>query len=159
MVCSVVSGEWIELTADTLPVAEVSSWAIRPRCGALDVFVGTVRDHSQDRPGVRRLEYEAYEAGTIARFEEIATQARRRWPEIGRIAILHRTGPLCVGDAAVLIAVSAPHRASAFAATSWCIETLKATAPIWKLETWDGGRAWGSDARQLTEVAELGQVP
>jgi molybdopterin synthase catalytic subunit len=62
---------------------------------------------------------------------------------IGRIALLHRIGPLELGDVAVLVAVSTPHRPEAFDAVRWCIDTLKADVPIWKRETWAGGSDWG----------------
>jgi molybdopterin synthase catalytic subunit len=105
-------------------------------------FCGTVRDHSDGRAGVTSLEYEAYEEHVVPRLTDVATAARARWPEIGRLALLHRVGRLVVGEAAVVVAVSTPHRGEAFAAAQFCIDTLKHTVPIWKLETWDGGSDW-----------------
>ncbi len=148
--------EWIELTADPLPVDRVLAWAVRPECGAVDVFCGTVRDHSEGRAGVEVLDYEAYDAMVVPRLEELAAEARRRWPEIGRIALLHRTGPLSVGEVSVVVAVSTPHRAESFEATEWCIDTLKETVPIWKRERWAGGDDWAGGA-PLREVADAGE--
>jgi molybdopterin synthase catalytic subunit len=146
--------EWIELTSEALPVADVLSWVVQPDCGAVDLFCGTVRDHSDGRPNVERLEYEAYEAQVVPKLQELVAEARRRWPLIGRLAVLHRTGPLSVGEISVVVAVSTPHRAEAFDAARWCIDTLKATAPIWKREVWHDGADWGLCDHELTDAAE-----
>lgn len=147
-------GEWIELTTGEIPVAEIVAWVIRPECGAVDLFCGTVRNRSGDRNGVERLEYEAYETVVVARMTEIAHEARRRWPQIGRLAFLHRVGPVAVGETSVVIAASTPHRADAFDVVHWSIDTLKTTVPIWKREIWDGGADWGLDAHEMSEVGE-----
>lgn len=102
-----------------------------------------------------RLEYEAYEEPTLKRFGQIDDAARARWPAIGRVALLHRVGVVEVGESAVLVAVSAPHRGDAFDAARFCIDTLKSSAPIWKLETWNDGSAWGSDSQDIRAVKEL----
>ena len=78
----------------------------------------------------------------MPRLTDVATAARSRWPEIGRLALLHRVGRLEVGEVAVVVAASTPHRAEAFAAAQFCIDTLKHTVPIWKRETWEGGSDW-----------------
>ena len=143
---------WVALLPSALPVAEASAWAVRPHCGAVVTFTGTARDHAPGRRDVRRLEYEAYEAPAEARMEAVAAEARRRWPAVGRVALLHRTGTLAVGDAAVVVAVSAPHRAEAFDAARFAIDELKRTVPIWKRETWEGGESWGLEAQHVTEV-------
>lgn len=143
---------WLGLSASPLPVAEAVSWAVRPDCGAVVLFSGTARDHAPGRPGVERLEYEAYESQVVPRLAAIAEQARSRWPDIGRVALLHRTGVLAIGDCAVVVAVSAPHRDEAFAAARFGIDTLKRTVPIWKRETWAGGEGWGLDAQHITDV-------
>ncbi|MDP8987673.1 MAG: molybdenum cofactor biosynthesis protein MoaE [Actinomycetota bacterium] len=135
---------WVDLLLEPLPVATVADWAVLPRCGALVVFTGTVRDHAEGRPGVSSLEYEAYTGQVEPRLAGIADEARCRWPELGRIALLHRTGLLEVGEASVVVAVSAPHRAEAFAAARFCIDTVKVSVPIWKREAWDGGRDWAA---------------
>jgi molybdopterin synthase catalytic subunit len=140
---------WVALTTDALPAGAVHDWAIRPDCGAVVLFAGTVRDHAEGRPGVTLLEYEAYVEQVEPKLASIAAAARERWSELGRIALLHRIGPLELREVAVVVAVSAPHRGEAFEAARWCIDTVKATAPIWKKERWDGGEDWGLAATEL----------
>ena len=144
--------DWIALSAEPLPVAEAGAWVVRNDCGAAVTFTGTARDHAEGRPGVHRLEYEAYEEPALARLHAVADEARRRWPVVGRVALLHRTGVVELGDAAVVVAVSAPHRDEAFLAARFAIDELKRTVPIWKRESWDGGESWGLEAQHLTEV-------
>ncbi len=147
--------DWVDVTSDPLPVAEVAGWAITASCGALSLFCGTVRDHSEGRPGVVRLEYDAYEGLVAPRLRAIAHSAREQWPESGRVALLHRVGTLRVSEVSVVVAVSTPHRRQAIAASSWCIDTVKATVPIWKRETWDGGSDWSLCTHEVVEVDEL----
>ena len=146
---------WVALTAESLPTAIVHDWAIRTDCGAVVLFTGTVRDHAEGRSGVSRLEYEAYVEQVEPKLHAIADAARGRWPDLGRIALLHRIGALELTEAAVVVVVSAPHRGPAFEAGRWCIDTLKATVPIWKKERWDGGEDWGLAATDLTDVDAL----
>jgi molybdopterin synthase catalytic subunit len=150
---SPTTDDWVGLTAESLPVGAAVAWAERPRCGAVVLFTGTVRDHAEGRPGVSSLEYEAYEEEVVPRLASIAADARRRWPVLGRVALLHRTGTLAVGDTAVLVVVSAPHREEAFDAARFCIDTLKTTVPIWKRETWDGGSDWAECSHPVDEVS------
>jgi len=141
--------DWLGLTTSPLPVAEASAWAVVPGCGAVVVFAGTVRDHADGRPGVTALEYEAYEEQVRPRLSAVAAGARTRWPGLGRLALLHRVGPLAVSEVSVLVAVSAPHRPEAFDAARFCIDTVKTTVPIWKRETWAGGTDWGMCAHPV----------
>jgi molybdopterin synthase catalytic subunit len=143
---------WIELTDAPLSYERAAEWATRPDCGAVVVFGGTVRDHSEGRAGVSELEYEAYEGQVERRLNDIAVEAKTRWPEVGRVALLHRVGVLGVTDCSVVVAVSAAHRGDAFDAARFCIDTLKRTAPIWKRERWAGGEDWGSDASPVEEL-------
>lgn len=140
------------MSADELPVGAASAWVVLPRCGATVTFTGTARDHAAGRPDVQRLEYEAYEEAAVARLAALAAEARQRWPGLGRIALLHRTGVVDLGAAAVVVAVSAPHRGEAFEAARWAIDELKRTVPIWKRESWAGGESWGLEAQHLTDV-------
>ena len=144
--------DWVGVTADPLPAHAVAAFVERPDCGGSVVFTGTVRDHSEGRPRVRSLDYEAYEEEVTPRLQAIATEARSRWPAVGRLVLLHRTGRLEVGEASVVVATSAPHRDEAFAAARFCIDTLKASAPIWKRETWEGGEDWSTCAQPVAEV-------
>jgi len=146
--------DWFAIGESELPVAEAYAWCVLPSCGAVVLFSGTARDHAEGRPGVTLLEYEAYEDQVIPRFAQIAAELRRRWPTVGRVAMLHRVGPLALGESAVVVAVSAPHRGEAFEAARYGIDTLKEAAPIWKKETWDGGSDFGLGAQPLTEVGD-----
>lgn len=149
----VVGDVWLALTSDVLASAPATEWAVVPGCGAVVSFLGTVRDHAEDRPGVVSLEYEAFEEEVLPRLASVAAAARRSWPDIGRIALLHRTGEVGVTDVSVVVVVSAPHRAEAFDAARFCIDSLKATAPVWKRERWEGGEDWSSSAQPISEVA------
>jgi molybdopterin synthase catalytic subunit len=144
--------DWIGLSNDSLPVESALAWAIRPDCGAQVLFSGTVRDHAEGRTGVTELAYEAYVEQVEPRLTRIAAEARRRWPMLGRLVLLHRIGVLTLGECSVLVVASSPHRPEAFEAARWCIDTLKATVPIWKQETWEGGTDWGLCAHDVSEV-------
>jgi molybdopterin synthase catalytic subunit len=144
--------DWVDLTADPLPVAAVHEWLVEPGCGGQVVFTGTVRDHAEGRDGVTGLDYEAYAEQVVPRLQRVADEARRRWPDLGRLALLHRVGRLDLGEVSVVVGAAAPHRAEAFAAARFGIDTLKATVPVWKKENWVGGSAWGLGAAQVSEV-------
>lgn len=134
---------WIAVTEAPLDRAAIESWVRLPSCGAVVTFAGTARDHSEGRPDVLELVYEAYEDYVVPRLRAIVDDARRRWPSVRRVAVVHRTGTVRVGEDAVVVAVAAPHRDDAFPAAAHIIDTAKATAPIWKLERWVGGESWG----------------
>ncbi len=152
--------DWTGLSDGALPADEASSWVVRPECGGVVVFTGTARDHSVGRDGVTRLEYEAYEEQVVPRLDEIAAAIRQRWTEVGRVVLLHRIGEVPLTEAAVVVAVSAPHRAEAFEAARYGIDTLKSTVPIWKREDWSEGTSWGREAQHIEEVdVEAGADP
>ncbi len=146
---------WIGLSEAPLPLDRVLDWVGRPDCGGTVLFSGTARDHSEGRPGVSVLEYEAYEEQVAPRLEALVEEARLRWPDIGRVALLHRLGKVEIGESAVVAAVSAPHREEAFAAARFCIDGLKATVPIWKRETWEDGESWGLEAQHISEAVAV----
>ena len=146
--------DWVALAAAPLPVAAAASWVVLPDCGATVTFTGTARDHAEGRPDVHRLEYEAYEEVAVARMGALVAELRRRWPVLGRVALLHRTGVVELGEAAVVVAVSSPHRAEAFEAARFGIDELKRTVPIWKREAWAGGESWGLEPQTLSEVGQ-----
>lgn len=153
------SGEtWVGLTDGPLPVERAADWARRPDCGAVVVFNGTARDHAPGRDGVHRLEYEAYEEQAVPRLRAIADEARARWPALARVALLHRVGVVPIGESAVVVAVSSSHRGEAFETASFCIDAIKATVPIWKRESWDGGESWGLEAQHLIDVADVASL-
>jgi MoaE-MoaD fusion protein len=108
--------------------------------GAVATFDGCVRNQSHNR-STRYLDYEAYESMAVAKLHEIASAARGQFA-IDRVAIAHRLGRLQIGETSVYIAVSAPHRAAAFDACRFLIDTLKRTVPIWKKEYFEDGAVW-----------------
>jgi MoaE-MoaD fusion protein len=108
--------------------------------GGVVTFTGAVRDHSHGKR-VLRLEYEAYAPMAEKKLAEIGQEIQTRWPGI-RVAIVHRTGTLEPGEAAVVIAASAPHRKEAFLACEYAIDRLKQDVPIWKKEFFEGGEVW-----------------
>ncbi|HMG27390.1 MAG TPA: molybdenum cofactor biosynthesis protein MoaE [Acidimicrobiia bacterium] len=144
--------DWVGLTSLPLPVESASSWVITPGSGGVVCFVGVVREHSDGRPGVRGLSYEAYEEEATRRLAEIAAELRRRWPDVERVALLHRVGDLALSEPSVVVVVSAPHRAEAFEAARFGIDTLKETVPIWKREHWEGGSEWAATAHPARPV-------
>jgi molybdopterin synthase catalytic subunit len=130
-------------------VALAGEWVVRPDCGAVVVFTGTARDHAEGRDGVTLLAYEAYESQVVPALERVVADLRATWPTVGRTVVLHRTGEVALGEAAVVVSVSAPHRDEAFEAARFAIDTVKAVAPIWKKERWAGGDDWGTGATDL----------
>jgi len=148
--------DWFGLTESELPIAVAYDWALRPRCGAVVLFSGTTRDHADGRSGVEHLTYEAYEEQVVPRFTEIGAELRRRWPDTGRVALLHRLGRIEIGESSVIAVVSAPHRAEAFEAARFAIDALKESAPIWKHEVWDDGADWGTRAHDVSDPRSVG---
>ncbi|TAH51200.1 MAG: molybdopterin converting factor [Chloroflexota bacterium] len=133
------------LSLDAL-VARVS----HPSVGGITTFLGVVRDNANDR-AVKFLEYEAYPELAERMLAQIGAEVNERWSEV-RIAIAHRTGRLQIGEASVIIAASAPHRAEAFAACRYAIERLKVILPVWKKE-------FASDTDYWVEGPTAGEVP
>ena len=111
-----------------------------PDAGGAVVFIGTVRNKTQAKT-VIRLEFEAYAPMAIRQMQKIAEQAIDTF-KVLKIAIHHRVGVLDIGEIAVVIAVSSPHRGAAFEACAYCIDTLKQTVPIWKKEIFEDGEVW-----------------
>lgn len=146
--------DWISITEETLPINVAQQWVILPRCGAVVTFLGTVRDHAEERSGVISLDYEAYIEQAVKRMRDIATKARGSFPEIGRIVIWHRIGHLEVTEPSVVVSVSSAHRSAAFDAARYCIDAIKSSVPIWKRETWAGGSDWSESSKELTEVSD-----
>ena len=135
----------IEIADGPIAVDRALSAVADPGAGAVVLFLGVVRDNARGQR-VTRLEYEAYEALARREMEKIAATIGSRWPTT-RVAIIHRTGRVAVGEASVAVTVSAPHRAEAFEAARYAIDTLKLTVPIWKKEIWESGEAWvGAEA-------------
>ena len=130
-----------QLTTQPIDIQQVLAQVESPEAGAVVLFLGTTRGLTGDRR-TESLDYEAYHEMAEKKLREIETEARTRWP-ICRREIVHRLGHLEVGEASVAVAVSTPHRADAFEAGQWIIDTLKESVPIWKCENWaDGSREW-----------------
>ncbi|MEX1008478.1 MAG: molybdenum cofactor biosynthesis protein MoaE [Acidimicrobiia bacterium] len=146
------AGDWIAVTAEPLPVEAATAWATTESAGAVVVFLGVVRDHSEGRDGVRGITYEAYQEEAVPRLAAVAAEARRRWPVIERLALLHRTGDLALSEASVAVVASSPHRPEAFEIARFCIDTLKQTVPIWKREHWEDGSDWGTASHPVRSV-------
>ncbi len=131
----------IRLTRAPIDYHALTEQVRRPDCGAVVLFLGTVRDLTGERVSVA-LDYEAYPAMAEKKLAEIEADMRRQWP-IGDIIIEHRLGHLAVSDISVAVAVSCPHRAQAFEACRYAIDRLKELVPIWKKENWaDGSTEW-----------------
>lgn len=130
----------IQISSTPLNIQSAIDWVMSPESGGIDVFIGTVRNATKGKP-VIRLEFEAYEPMALAEMEKIVKQAFNKWP-VQKVLIHHRTGVLNVGEVPVVIAVSAAHRAAAFDACRYIIDTLKETVPIWKKEIFEDGEVW-----------------
>ncbi|HXQ21322.1 MAG TPA: molybdenum cofactor biosynthesis protein MoaE, partial [Candidatus Acidoferrales bacterium] len=144
-----------EIVSHPIDVRGVSAAVARPGAGAIVTFIGTTRDHNDGRR-VTRLEYEAYPEMALAEMRKIGDTVRQRWPIEG-VAIVHRIGVVPIGEASVVIAVSAGHRHAAFEACHFAIDRLKEVVPIWKKEHFEGGEIWiGSQTGQCfgSEPAE-----
>jgi molybdopterin synthase catalytic subunit len=141
--------DWVALSSEPLELGALATWTVVPSCGAVVTFAGTVREHAEGRAGVISLEYEAYASVALDKMGSIALELRRRWPFIGRVAMVHRTGLLVPSEVSVVVSVSAPHRPEAFDAARFGIDEIKAGVPIWKRETWQDGSAWGLDAHPI----------
>ncbi|HYB71407.1 MAG TPA: molybdenum cofactor biosynthesis protein MoaE [Candidatus Bathyarchaeia archaeon] len=133
--------DWVEVTTEPLSERAVAQAVEHPGAGALALFSGVVRDQTGGRR-VKFLEYEAHGPMALAKMREIADAIRRRWPDVTRIALVHRIGRLEIGESSVMIGVSSPHRAQAFEACRFAIDTLKETVPIWKKEHFEDGEVW-----------------
>jgi len=133
--------DWIEVTTDPLSERAAAQAVEHPGSGALALFSGVVRDQTGGRR-VKFLEYEAHGPMALSKMREIGAAIRSRWPTITRIALVHRIGRLEIGESSVMIAVSSPHRAQAFEACRFAIDTLKETVPIWKKEHFEDGEVW-----------------
>jgi molybdopterin synthase catalytic subunit len=133
--------DWIRVSPAPISVAALAARVEAPGAGAVSLFLGTVRDHSEGKEGVTHLEYEAYPQVAEGHIARIVAEARERWRLIG-VAVEHRVGSLAVGEASVGVAVSSAHRAEGLEAVRYLIDELKARVPLWKKEHWPGGAEW-----------------
>ncbi len=128
------------ITSQSINIQEVINAAASENAGAIDVFIGTVRNNSFAK-NVIQLEYEAYDGMAIKKMEELVNEAKTMFP-IEKAAIVHRKGVLQIGEVAVAIAVATPHRAESFAACQRIIDKLKKVVPNWKKEYYADGAIW-----------------
>jgi molybdopterin synthase catalytic subunit len=128
------------VTNQPIDLNELVRYVTDPEAGAIATFIGTTRNNNEGRK-VIALDYEAYPEMAEKELARIGADAQRQWP-ICRMAILHRLGPVQIGEASVIIVVSSPHRDAAFAASRFAIEEIKKTVPIWKKEVFEGGEVW-----------------
>ncbi len=130
----------IKITSDPLDRDALVAAVAHPEAGGIVTFEGVVRNHARGKQ-IRYLEYEAYPEMAEEQFARIADEVQQRWGP-ARVAIWHRVGHLEIGEASVIVVVATAHRAEAFEACRYAIDTLKTTAPIWKKEVAEDGEEW-----------------
>jgi molybdopterin converting factor subunit 1 len=145
-----VSGDIFQLVREAIHTPEIVEGLKAPEDGALVVFDGFVRNNFKGRRTLY-LEYEAYESMALRKLREIGAHMREKF-SVHRVAIVHRLGRLEIGETSVLIAVSSAHRAAAFEACRYGIDTLKRTVPIWKKEYFAGGAVWAEGEQPSQEA-------
>ncbi|HEX9787639.1 MAG TPA: molybdenum cofactor biosynthesis protein MoaE [Candidatus Binatia bacterium] len=128
------------VTHHPIDLDELVRYVTDSEAGAIATFIGTTRNNNEGRKVVA-LDYEAYPEMAEKELARIGDDAKKLWP-ICRMAIVHRLGPVQIGEASVIIAVSSAHRDAAFAASRFAIEEIKKTVPIWKKEVFEGGEVW-----------------
>jgi molybdopterin synthase catalytic subunit len=133
----------VRIQEEKIDVQEILDSVIVPEAGGVDVFIGTTRNHSQGKK-VLALSYEAYVPMALELMRGIEKELHQRW-NIHEASIVHRIGDVPVMEASVVIAVSADHRAEAFAACRYAIDTLKKDVPIWKKEHFENGEVWAEN--------------
>jgi molybdopterin synthase catalytic subunit len=129
-----------ELVREPIDMASLTRHIRAGEDGAIVTFDGFVRNQSHNRPTLY-LDYEAYESMALSKMREIGAQLHEKY-RIHRVAMVHRLGRLEIGETSVFIAISAAHRAAAFDACRFAIDTLKRTVPIWKKEYFEDGAVW-----------------
>ncbi|WP_109831133.1 molybdenum cofactor biosynthesis protein MoaE [Reichenbachiella versicolor] len=132
----------IEITEQRIESARLIEMVSDGGAGAIDVFIGTTRDNTKGKK-VIKLEFESYAPMAIKELGKIVNRASNNW-NILKYAISHRVGLVEIGEPAVVIAVSTPHRADAFDSCRFIIDELKKTVPIWKREFYEDGDIWVS---------------
>jgi molybdopterin synthase catalytic subunit len=131
----------IKITHDPIDVSTVTASVADDGSGATVLFLGTVRDHSDETSQVSEMYYEAYTEMAEEAIKQIETEAINRW-KLKKFAAVHRIGTMRVGEVSVAIAVSAEHRREAFEACQYAIDTIKKTVPLWKKEISDSSSRW-----------------
>ncbi len=150
-----MNADWIDLSSQPLDSASAVAFVTVAEAGGIAQFVGTTRaEKNRQGHALIALDYEAYPEMASAQMQDLAARARQRWPVL-KLALLHRTGRVAVGEPSVIIAVSAPHRGEAFDACRWLIDTLKSEVAIWKKEIWnDGTGTWVAGSEECRVKSE-----
>jgi len=144
----------VRILREPIPTSSVLAALKRPEDGAAVIFEGVVRDNSRGRRTLY-LDYEAYEPMALQQMKELAEQACQRFAVAG-VSIMHRLGRLQIGETSVLVVVASAHRAAAFEACQWIIDTLKKTVPIWKKEYFEDGAVWADGEPFPEEIRQPG---
>ena len=131
------------ITHNELNIEELSADVIADRNGAVVVFNGITRDHTDGRK-VLFLEYEAYLPMAKAKLNDVAEEMCDKWDV--SVVIAHRIGRVDIGESSLIVTVGSPHRASAYQASQYSVDRIKQIVPIWKKEHFDGGEVWIGDA-------------
>ncbi|MGH9469715.1 MAG: molybdenum cofactor biosynthesis protein MoaE [Terriglobia bacterium] len=147
--------EMVRITREPIDAARLARELKGPADGAVVVFGGTVRNHSNGRKTLY-LEYEAYEPMALHVLEVIRDEAKRKFP-VDRVGIVHRIGRLEIGETSVAVVVTSAHRAAAFDACRYAIDELKRRAPIWKKEYFEDGSAWAESETEPRSLATMSQ--
>ncbi|MDQ0483446.1 molybdenum cofactor biosynthesis protein MoaE [Guptibacillus hwajinpoensis] len=135
--------EEYSITSEEIDVSAVINSVIHPEAGAVNTFIGTVREFTKGKQTVS-LQYEAYASMAEKQLKRIGDEISEKWPGI-KSSIVHRIGKLAISDIAVVIAVASPHRAESYEASRYAIERIKQIVPIWKKEYWVNGEEWIGD--------------
>lgn len=143
---------WTHIQQGTLDIEAVVQFLQVPNAGGIDIFIGTTRQWTEGRETVH-LEYDCYPAMALKEMERLAQVACERWP-VEQVCVLHRTGIVEIGEASVIIGVATPHRADAFAACRFLIDTLKQQVPIWKREVYADGEAEWIEGTSVPQIGE-----
>jgi molybdopterin synthase catalytic subunit len=147
-----VTESLFRIVRDPISVEEVTNQVSRREAGAITLFIGTVREFTKGKKTLS-LEYQAYEPMAVKMLSQIGEEIKNQWPDAW-VAITHRIGKLEISDVAVVIAVSSPHRKTAYRANEYAIERIKQIVPIWKKEFWENGTMWIGDQLETTEYPE-----
>ena len=130
-----------EITREPIDKLGLEKRLLTGAAGAVVTFDGVVRDNTKGRL-VTSLQYEAYEPMAVKEMRRIGVEIRERWPDVERVGVIHRFGPMQISESSVVIVITSPHRGVAFEACRYAIDRLKQTVPIWKKEIFEDGEEW-----------------
>ncbi|SDI31639.1 molybdopterin synthase subunit MoaE [Alteribacillus persepolensis] len=147
-----MSSDLFTITDQPISVEEMTQKVIRPECGAVTTFMGTVRELTNGKRTIS-LEYHAYESMAVKMLEQIGQEIKEEWPDTLAV-IAYRKGHLNISDIAVVICISSLHRKPAYEANQYAIERIKEIVPIWKKEQWADGTEWIGDQLETTAYPE-----